>query len=213
LAGVPWDTLVEKHRAKVTKVWAEALDQSDGRSESFSLTGEFVVRVLLVLVCVLVCYRFDWNFLRFATSESILRLSNLFGLGMQRVAFDAVQWNGTRINFTIACTFADVWCGCIPLNWNWHRSIAVNLLKLSAHTVGLFLFNILRLEAGQLLYARGVSWMWAHEVIGGLAYFVVWLWIFRANHESRSRWQTPTQRSTPRSATDCENQCAGANFD
>jgi len=170
----------------VSNTRAAELESGGGWSETFRLAPEFVFRAFLALVCVLLCYRFEWNFLRFATTESIFRLSNLSGLNMQRVAWDAVQWNGTRINFTVACTFADVWCGSIPLLWNWHRSIAANLEKLAGYTVCLFLFNIFRLEVGQVLYAQGVPWVWAHEAIGGVAYFAVWLWIFRQRSWSQT---------------------------
>ncbi len=96
---------------------------------------------------------------------------------MQRVGWDTVQWNATRINFTIACTFADVWCGSLPLLWSRRLSLVANFGRLTGYTAGLFLFNLFRLELGIVLYAHGVPWIWAHEVLGGLAYFAVWLWL------------------------------------
>ena len=154
---------------------------SDSRAQGqrFPLTAEFAWRALLAAALVVVCYRFQWSALRLLTTECIYRLSNALGLDMQRIAWDTVQWNTTQIRFTIACAFADVWCGSIAFLWNRHAAITHNTVKLAGYTIALFLFNLFRLELGFVLYAHGVSWAWAHEVTSGLAYFLVWLWLWR----------------------------------
>ena len=163
----------------ITAARSQPWPRGRDRSQRFPLRAEFAWRALLAAGLVLLCYRFQWTFLRLATTESIFRLSNALGLDMQRVAWDTVQLNSTQIRFTIACTFADVWCGSIAFLWARHAAITQNLAKLAGYTAGLFLFNIFRLELGFVLYDHGVSWTWAHEAMGGLAYFLVWLWLWR----------------------------------
>jgi hypothetical protein len=54
-----------------------------------------------------------------------------------------------------------------------------NILWLIATATVLFGFNLVRLEVAQVLYYQGVSWTVADEVLGGAAYFAVWLAIWR----------------------------------
>jgi len=156
----------------------------------FSLGRVFVCRALLVSILVILTHQFAWGWLRFLTSEAVLRLSASLGMETQRVAADTIRVQGELFRFVISCTFVDVVMGAIPLVWNLKKSISSNLLTVISLAVGLFGFNALRLEIGQLLYAYGAPWSLADGVLGGVAYFAVWLVIahrFSGNwNEARS---------------------------
>lgn len=144
-----------------------------------SLNREFLCRAGIAAVLVIIVHQLSWNFLRFITSEAILRLSVLIGMGTKRVSFDTILIRQTPFRFVVACTFVDVYAGCIPLLWNLEKSILKNLSWLVAVAPILFGFNVLRLEVAQILFARGVAWAFADGIPGGVAYFVVWLAIWR----------------------------------
>jgi hypothetical protein len=78
----------------------------------------------------------------------------------------------------IACTFADVWCAAIPLVWDLRRALSRNLLTVFLLALALVLFNVVRLSASDVLFARGLPWWLAHDVLGGVAYFIVWTWVW-----------------------------------
>jgi hypothetical protein len=82
--------------------------------------------------------------------------------------------------------------GSIPLLWDLKKSMRRNILRLIATAAVLFGFNVARLEAAQVLYYRGVSWSVADEVLGGLAYFAVWLAIWRLRS-----WKVRTSLTEP----------------
>lgn len=71
----------------------------------------------------------------------------------------------------------DVIIGMIPLVWTLNKSVAMNLVTVIPLAVGLFSLNLVRLEIGQLLYAQGLPWFLADDVLGGVAYFAVWILI------------------------------------
>jgi len=140
-----------------------------------------VCRILLVLPAVMIALNaFDWEGLRFLTSEADLRLSSAIGIPMQRLSFDALEWEGKVYQFTAGCTFVHVYFACIPFLWISGRSLGRNLLRVAAFAPCFFLLNIARLAAGDLtyLYVHGLPWEWAHELTTGVAYFVVWLGLF-----------------------------------
>ena len=143
-------------------------------------------RGALCALAVLICYQFDWTLLRFLTSEAVLRITAALGFPAARLSPDALRIGGLQLRFVIACTFADVFCGALPLLWNGQRSYLRNLLDFAMFAAGLFLFNLLRLECGLLAYLNGVPWEVAHGIEGGIAYFLVWLWI-----ERRRSWGLP----------------------
>jgi hypothetical protein len=143
------------------------------------LTAGLMIRIVLVGLFVITCHQFDWRFLRFLTAECISRMSNWMGIATSRMSFDTVAWDTTRFQFVVACTQIDVFFGAIPLIWNLKISVWRNLLKLGAFFCCLFLFNLMRLELGFVLFARGLSWFWAHEFTGGVALFVIFLWVMR----------------------------------
>ncbi len=141
---------------------------------------EIVLRFLLCALAVVLCYQFDWNWLRFLTSESQMRLDALLGMPHQRVAFDTVLWKGTLYQYVTACTFADVWCGAIPLMWNLRRRVWSNIGRAAMLALVLFVFNVIRLSFSNVLFNAGLNWDLAHNVVGGVCYFGVWVWLW--NH-------------------------------
>jgi hypothetical protein len=137
------------------------------------------MRAGLLVAAVVACHLLEWNSLRFWTSELVLRMSNFLGVPMHRVSRDVVSCGGQMFNYTVSCTFIDVCCGAIVLTWNRARSIAGNLLMVAEIASGLFVFNIIRLTIGFVLYGNGVPWLIGHEAMSGVAYFMVWLWLMR----------------------------------
>jgi hypothetical protein len=148
-------------------------------STGLPLSLEFLCRAGLVAIVVTLAHQLTWEWLRFFTSEVILSLSALLGMATARISFDTILVQGTYFHFVVSCTFVDVFAGCIALLWNLKKSALRNLGWLLALAPTLFAFNVARLEIAQILYARGVSWTLADEVLGGCAYFAVWLVIWR----------------------------------
>ena len=142
-------------------------------------SSQLVLRLVLSFFAVVVCYRFDWLWLKNITASLNLRLDHLAGVALQRVSVDTVRLGHESFQYVIACTFADVWCAALALVWNTRQSVARNLEFLVAFTAGLFLLNVVRLSAADVVYAAGMSWSLAEGVIGGLGYFAVWLVILR----------------------------------
>jgi hypothetical protein len=138
-----------------------------------------VLRLVLSFMAVLVCYRFDWLWLKSITATLNLRLDHLAGVPLQRVSIDTVRLGNELFRYVIACTFADVWCASLALIWKTRESVARNLEFLLPFTAGLFVLNVVRLSAADVLYNAGVSWTMAEGVIGGIAYFIVLLLIQR----------------------------------
>jgi hypothetical protein len=156
-----------------------------------SLGRGFLFRVLLVVVLVTVTHRFEWRELRFLTSEAVLRLSPALGIPTYRISFDTLRLQGHLFQFVISCTLVDVFIGAIPLIWSVKKSILANASRLGEAALYLFVFNILRLELGHLLYAHGTPWILAHEILGGGAYFAIWLviWHWHSSPEFRGEAQ------------------------
>lgn len=157
---------------------APALADAD-QTTSVGFRSEVLVRFALVPIAIAICYCFRWEVLRYVTSEANLRVDLLAGLHLQRISFDTVQWMGSVYRYENACTFVDVWCGAIPLLWDRRRTLGVNLRLFAGLAVGLFTFNVLRLSLSDMLFSAGLSWNLAHNVVSGISYFVVWLWIWR----------------------------------
>ena len=78
---------------------------------------------------------------------------------------------------------ADVWCISVPLLWNVRHTILRNLALVLTYSVGLFVFNALRLTGSDLVSEWGVPWALGHEALLGVCIFAVWLWICR-----QQRW-------------------------
>lgn len=143
------------------------------------LSREFLVRASLAFGLVILAHELDWQGLRFLTSEIILRISSGLGMFTCRTSFDTICVQAEFFQYATACTFVDVFAGSIPLLWDLKKSVGRNFARLTAAAVLLFCFNILRLEVGQIVHARGVPWTVADAVLGGLAYFAVALALWR----------------------------------
>lgn len=139
----------------------------------------FLCRVSLVAAFVVFAHQLRWEWLRTFTSEVILQVSALLGMATTRISFDTISVNGELFQYVTACTFVDVFMGCIPLVWSQRRSLPGNLLQLMTAAMALLCANLVRLEIGQVLHAQGVSWMLADDVLGGFVYLAVWLAIWR----------------------------------
>jgi len=130
-------------------------------------------------VLVVACYQFHWTWLRFITSEVSLRFAAWRGYAVERLAADVIAWNGHRFIFGIACTFADVFCGALPILWIRRAGVARNGLVFLAFGVSLFVFNILRNLVTDTLFSAGVPWSLTDQGIGALSYFGIWVFLVR----------------------------------
>ncbi len=140
---------------------------------------EALLRFGLVPVAVGVCYLFGWHWLRHLTLELNLIIDSWFGIHLQRLSAETVMWNGGLFRYEIACTMADVWCGALPLLWNTRKSIVRNLVIWMALGIVLIAFNVTRLSVSDVLFAMGIPWDLAHNVISGVSYFLIWTWLWR----------------------------------
>lgn len=139
---------------------------------------EFLCRASLVALIVTSTHQLNWWWLRFVTSESTLRLSSLLGMQTQRISFDTVRIHGQIVSFVISCTFIDVIAGAVPLLWDFRKPLISECSRMLVCAFVLFACNLVRLEIAQLLYAVGVPWTVADDILGGFAYFAVWLFIW-----------------------------------
>ena len=152
-----------------------------------SLSSSVLRRILFVAILVIVTHQFAWGWLRFLTSEAVLRASAFLGMVTERESFDTIRIHGQSYCFVVSCTFVDALMGAIPLVWNFKKSMSGNILALMVWIVSLFCFNVSRLEVTQVLLAQGTPWVIAHDILSGIAYFAVWLAI--------SRWARPFSSS------------------
>jgi hypothetical protein len=132
---------------------------------------------VLVAILVILTHQFEWAWLRLLTAEAVLLVCKSLGMATELVSFDTIRVHGELFQIVTSCTFIDVFMGAIPLVWNLNKSLSRNLLTLAALAVSLFSFNILRLGVAQLLHARGAPWTLTDGIVGGMAYFIVWLFI------------------------------------
>jgi hypothetical protein len=142
------------------------------------LHSEFLARATLVAFPVVLTHQLHWNWLRFATSEAVLRASAMAGLATERVSLDVIRVEGELFRFVTSCTFIDVCMGSIPLLWVLRKSLLWNASWLTLVQSMFMAFNLVRLVVAQILHARGLPWIIADQVIGGIAYFAVWLVIW-----------------------------------
>lgn len=140
--------------------------------------SELLIRLGLVAAAVAFAYCFRWDFLRSWTLEANAALDRLAGVNLLRISKDMVVWHGIPFRYENACTFVDVWFGSLPLLWTTRRGFWYNLLFVSLYTPVLFAFNIFRLSLSDVLFAHGFSWNLAHNVLSGVAYFLVWIWLW-----------------------------------
>jgi hypothetical protein len=149
-----------------------------------------LIRFVLAAAAVAFSYLFRWEFLRYLTSEANLRIDLLAGIHLQRISLDTVMWRGALYHYVNACTFVDVWFGAVPLLWSLRRTVRANLAFMAALAIGMFCFNVVRLSISDMLFAAGLSWDVAHNVISGVSYFIVWVWIWARVRREAQRLQT-----------------------
>jgi exosortase/archaeosortase len=102
-------------------------------------------------------------------------MSTALGFSTNRLSSDTIVIQGQAVRYVTSCTFIDVLAGAIALLWNVRGSLSANAMRLLITAALLFGFNIVRLEIAQLVHIAGISWETADGVVGGVAYFVVWL--------------------------------------
>src|ERR1700746_526005 len=139
------------------------------------LRRDFVYRIVLVAIFVVFAHPLEWTWLRFLTSEAVLRMSSALGFSTARLSFDTIRVNGAIFQYIVACTLVDVVLGSIPLLWDLQRSIKANLVRVVGMAAAFLAFNIVRLEISQVLYRVGLTWTLADQVLGGVAYFTIWI--------------------------------------
>jgi hypothetical protein len=142
-------------------------------------------RLPLAGVAVLLCYRFSWAGLRFLTSQAALQSAAAFRIPARRLAFDTLQVGAFTAKFTVSCTFVDVFCVGLVLSWSRTRGLAGNAGRAAVFAVGLFGLNQARLVASYLLVGAGAPWRATDLTVGGVAYFVAWLWLRREMRQFR----------------------------
>ncbi len=147
-------------------------------------------RVLLVPVFVGACYLYDWAWLRVLTTDTLVQISALLGVPMYRIGADVISVAGISAKFVVACTMIDAYFGAIPLLWRTRVSFLHNFVRMAAVLVGVFVLNIVRLEVGFVGMTRGVPWWLAHEVVAGVTYFCLYMFIAREN-----AWDRPGTKS------------------
>jgi exosortase/archaeosortase len=156
------------------------------RSVSLSLVFRFVLTALAVLLC----YQFQWHWLRGLTCDLNLRLDALFGVHLQKIAYDTVVYRGAIYHYVVACTMADAFCGTIPLIWDVRKNIPRNLAFIAVVAIVMLTFNVVRLSFSDVLFAWGLSWNWAHNVVSGVCYFLLWEWILSRKTLTSPIWAT-----------------------
>lgn len=143
---------------------------------------EFLCRVCLAALFMGVAHQLRWEGLRFLTSEVILRLSALLGMATARISFDTIELQSQWLQILVSCTFIEMFVGSVPLIWRLDLSPLRNVTRLVPFAGALFALNILRLEPGQIAYSDGAPWILAHDIPLGIAYFAVWVFIWRTRN-------------------------------
>lgn len=140
---------------------------------------EFVCRAAFVGLLVIAVHQLRFQLLRFLTSEAVLRISSALGITTQRISFDTIRVHSQLVSFVVSCTFIDVVVGTIALLWDYKKPRFKEAFRMALFVLILLAFNLTRLEVAQILYSLGVPWILADEVLGGIAYFAVWIFIWR----------------------------------
>jgi hypothetical protein len=144
-----------------------------------SFHSDFVARLLLCAAAVLLCHQFQWYWLRSVTCYWNVVADGWLGVHLVRTGGDTVMFRGELYRYVVSCTMADVWCGALAFLWDTRRPTADNVTRWIAFGAGLFFFNVARLTFSDLLFAAHLPWNLAHNVVSGVAYWIVWRWIRR----------------------------------
>ena len=141
--------------------------------------GQLFLRGALSATLVVLCYSLPWEGLRAATNTTLVLVSEWLGVPAQRVSFDILEIAGARFQQAVGCTFLDYFFASIPLLWDRSASLTRNARTVALMFVGLFAFNVVRLEIGLVSYYHGVPWWLGHEVVAGVAQFLVIFYVVR----------------------------------
>ena len=155
----------------------------DAANESFySLWGgrsQTLLRFSLVLPFVIVCFLLPWHtWLAWTTAALIAGLHDPLNPVIP-VDFNIFSYGSGTYLIGPSCAALDVFFGSIPLLWERQRPLERNLLFFTLYFLCVSTINLVRLILLLRLHVRGVSWFWAHDVISGIFYFGIWLWIIR----------------------------------
>lgn len=131
-------------------------------------------QLLMVIAAVALCHCFQWTWLRALTQQSNLAVDAWFGVHMQPLTATTISFHGLIYRYEVSCTFVDVWFGLIPLIWWKGQSSLWNVCWLLLWALALFTFNIARLSFSDILFAYGMPWSFAHSVLSGVCYYLVW---------------------------------------
>jgi hypothetical protein len=156
-----------------------------------ALAARELLRIGLVPLFVGLCYLSEWRAWRALVTGAVLAILHRTGAPALPLSFDTFVFHGTIFQVAISCTALDVFFGSIPLLWQERRPASRNLLFLAEYFLCLSAINLARLVLGFLLYSHGVSWLLGHEMMSGVFYFAVLVWI-----AGRRGWSSDRTRSS-----------------
>jgi hypothetical protein len=160
---------------------------------------EDLVRIALVPLFVVLCYRFEWMGWRALVTDAVIGFLSLVGAPAFPLAPDRFACGDEIYRIDVTCTMLDAFFGSIPLLWQWRRSLFRNLLYLAVFFVCVSVLNLVRLALGFVLHFQGVSWFWADEVLTGVFHFALFLYIARQRGwTSRVGRAVGASRSSPK---------------
>ncbi|HXU47303.1 MAG TPA: hypothetical protein VN783_17380 [Thermoanaerobaculia bacterium] len=121
---------------------------------------------LAALALLLALYpALDWGPLRHAVRGATGRSLHLLG---DRTATDAGHLllvdGGPVLKITPGCTYARLIFAAAPFVWRFRRPLGRNLLRLAVLAAVVSAINLPRLVFAAHFAARGVPWLWAHDV-------------------------------------------------
>ncbi len=119
---------------------------------------DIVFRFGLVTLFAFVTHQLTWQWLRFVTSEAVLRMCSFLDIQGSRISFDVIELRGEQFQYVISCTFVDVFLASLPLLWNARKSLIHNVVWILIAGAVLFPLNTIRLEIALLLYFHGIYW-------------------------------------------------------
>lgn len=135
--------------------------------------------IALIPLFVLLCYQCKWDAWRSFVTRAVVALLPPSSATALPLASDTFLWEGVAYRIDVSCTALDAFFGSIPLLWERRRSLPGNFLFLAAYFLCLSGVNLARLAVGFLVHFHGVPWLLAHEVVAGIFYFGLFLWIAR----------------------------------
>jgi len=151
---------------------------------------ETLFRFGLVPVFVLICYAFPWRIWRASITAALITVLQEPSNPVIQLTFDTFSYDRGTFQVGISCTALDVFFGSIPLLWQRKRPLGQTLGFFALYFLVLSTINFIRLILGFRLYATGASWFAAHELMSGVFYFVIFVWIVRYRRRPSPEWAT-----------------------